>query len=271
MRYVDLINLTMPPGWKQRAEEAAQAVANGADPNTYSQLWRDLKNSLAELLHEKCWYCESRIDRSDNAVDHFRPKGRVNGATNRHEGYRWLAFEPSNFRYACTFCNSKRIGARTVGGKADCFPLIDESLRVYAAGPIDQESPMLLDPCELDDWKLLGCHQENGAPCAASTDPISRQRAEISIEAYHLHYEPTCKHRHREAVQLMADLDEAKRLFELYTKDPSPDKRSSFYTAAKRILRKINREALFSGDMRFLLKGQRSEKHSWIQELLLDN
>lgn len=258
----------MPVGWLQRAQDAAQAVAAGADPNDFSTVWRELKHGLAGLLHDKCWYCETPIDRSDNAVDHFRPKNRVSDAANMHNGYRWLAFEPSNFRYACTYCNSKRkdVEGRSIGGKADRFPLVEENSRVYGLGSVAQEFPMLLDPCELSDWRLLGCHQENGQPCATSTDLIPKQRAEISIEVYHLNYEPTCKRRHTLAVQLMADIDEAKRLFELYTKDPT--RRNDFKTVAERLRRAIDRDAPFSGDMHFLMRGQRSAAHPWIQDLL---
>ncbi|MDA5547977.1 hypothetical protein OP862_00325 [Yersinia massiliensis] len=266
MRYVSRLRLSMPTGWLQRAQRATQAVASGAAPNDYDHIWRELKDGLAELLHDKCWYCESPITRSDNAVDHFRPKNCVSDSTNQHDGYKWLAFDRLNFRYACTYCNSRRLGVNTAGGKADRFPLIDETSRVYREGPIDQEYPMLLDPCELTDWKLLGCHQENGQPCATSTDLISKQRAEISIEVYHLNYEPTCKHRHTVAVQLMADLDEAKRLFELSTHDQS--RRSDFIRVAERLRRAIDRDAPFSGDMHFLMRGQRSAAHSWIQDLL---
>lgn len=268
MRYVDRSKLLKPTGWIQRAQTAAKAVAAGDDPNDHSQVWRDLKDGLAALLHDKCWYCESSVDRSDNAVDHFRPKNRVSDAANPHLGYRWLAFNESNFRYACTYCNSRRkdVEGGTAGGKADRFPLVNEAQRVYAAGPIAVEQPMLLDPCEISDWRLLGCHQENGQPCAASKDPISKQRAEASIEILHLHYEPTCKKRHAAAVQLMSDVDEGKRLFELVTQYPT--RASDFKGVAARLHRAIDRESPYSGDMHFLLRGQRSDAHPWIQELL---
>jgi len=268
MRYVDRFKLVKPTGWNQRAQAATQAVANGEDPNDYGQVWRDLKDGLAGLLHDKCWYCESPVDRSDNAVDHFRPKNRVSDAANLHMGYRWLAFDDSNFRYACTYCNSRRkdIEGGTAGGKADRFPLLDEARRVYTSGSVALEQPLLLDPSEMSDWRLLGCHQENGQPCVAGTDAIARQRAEASIEILHLHYEPTCKKRHAIAVQLMSDVDEGKRLFELVTHDPSrvPD----FKAAAARLHRAIERDSPYSGDMHFLLRGQRSDAHPWIQELL---
>lgn len=268
MRYIDRSKLVMPAGWLARSQTAAATVAAGANPDDHSTVWRELKNGLADLLHDKCWYCETPIDRSDNAVDHFRPKNRVSDAANQHDGYRWLAFEPTNFRYACTYCNSRRkdVEGGTAGGKADRFPLIDETQRAYAAGSTDQERPMLLDPCELGDWRLLGCQQENGHPCATSNDSTAKRRAEESIEIYHLHYEPTCKRRHTAAVQLMADVADGKRLFELASHDPSRE--SDFKTVAARLKRAIDRDAPFSGDMHFLLRGQRSENHPWIQDLL---
>lgn len=268
MRYVDRAKLVKPAGWLARAQAASQAVENGADPNDYNIVWRELKDGLANLLHDKCWYCETAVERSDNAVDHFRPKGSVSDAANPHAGYRWLAFDESNFRYACTYCNSRRkdLENRTVGGKADRFPLVNEVRRVYAVGPVTAEQPLLLDPCEISDWRLLGCHQENGHPCATSTDAVAKRRAEASIEIYHLHYEPTCKRRHTAAVQLMADVDEGKRMFELATHDPA--RAADFKVVAARVRRAIDRESPYSGEMHFLLRGQRSDAHPWIQELL---
>lgn len=268
MRYIDIDSLEMPDGWPDRAKTASSAVEKGADPNDYDSVWRELKNGLAELSIDKCWYCESPIDRSDNAVDHYRPKNRVSDATRPHTGYRWLAFDFHNYRYACTFCNSRRkdIVNGTAGGKADRFPLLDESTRLYGPGPLQQERPVLLDPCNIDDSDLLGCKQENGKPCCASENPIACQRVAISIEIYHLHYEPTCKQRHRLAVQLFSDIEQAKLLFEK-AKD-NAEHYHDFITVAKKIKRVIDRKAPFSGEMMFLLKGQRHADHPWIQKLI---
>lgn len=265
MRYIDLDALSLPEGWLAKAEAAAQAVQGGAEPEDYSEVWRDLKHELSALFPEKkCWYCESPVDRSDNAVDHFRPKGRVSDALNPHAGYRWLAFEWRNYRYACTFCNSRRkdVLHGTAGGKADRFPLLDESKRLYGPGPLDQEAPKLLDPCELDDWELIGCKQENGKPCPATDDPTGKERAMVSIEVYHLDYEPTCKQRHAVAVQLKADVEVAKLLF------AQPNMKEAFTKVAKKIRRVIDRKSPFSGDMIYLLKGLRAEDHPWIQKLI---
>lgn len=269
MRYVDLYELEMPTGWLQRAKDAADAVNAGGDPNDGAKVWRELKDCLAALLPDKkCWYCESPVDRADNAVDHFRPKNCVSDAATPHNGYRWLAFCHTNYRYSCTFCNSRRkdLEHETSGGKADRFPLLDETKRVFVEGSVDEERPLLLDPCELDDWELLGCKRENGEPCATSDDVTKRKRAETSIEIYHLHYEPTCKRRHATAVQMLADVEDAKRLFVRASMDPAREK--DFKVFARKIQRAISRRAPFSGEMIFLLRGQRHTDHPWIQTLL---
>jgi hypothetical protein len=268
MRYIDKGRLAQPAGWLARAQAAKEAVAMGDDPDRYGDIWRELKDGLAELFHDKCWYCEVQVPRADNAVDHFRPKKRVSDAQNPHSGYRWLAFDPANFRYACTFCNCKRkdVDGDTEGGKADRFPLMNEVDRLYVEGPIHNEQPALLDPCELNDWRLLGCQKENGKPCAASSEPEHKLRAEISIELYHLHHNPTCKLRHGAAVQLISDIEDAKAFFIAGQTDRS--QLIHFKKFAEKILRAISPSQPFSGEMRFLLGGERDANHAWIQGLL---
>lgn len=269
MRYIDLSQLKLPDGWLQQAADAKQAVADGDRPEDHSQVWTALKHQLAELFpDQKCWYCETVSTRDDNAVDHFRPKGRVKEAQQPHAGYRWLAFDHFNFRYSCTLCNSRRVNVigDTAGGKADCFPLMDEGQRVYVEGPCDAEQPALLDPCNIRDWRLLGCKHENGKPCAVSANENEVQRAEISIEIYHLHHEPTCNARHRVAVQFIQDVDETKQLYLAMT--VSEVSQIAYQKTAGKVARAIARNAPFSGDMHFLLRSQRDTDHPWIQELL---
>ena len=268
MRYVDVRSLSLPEGWLERSRAASRAVANGADPNEHRSVWAELKDGLAELLHNKCWYCEVPVERSDNAVDHFRPKGRVCDADRAHSGYRWLAFQHLNFRYSCTFCNSRRkdVLFGTSGGKGDRFPLLDESKRVYFSGAIEEEEPVLLDPCVVDDCQLLGCRREDGHPCPAIADPVGGRRARESIKIYHLHHESTCKRRHTSAVQLLADLEDGKRQFTLASRDGT--RKGDFDRVAKRLYRSISRDAAFSGEMRFLMRGERSAEHPWIQGIL---
>jgi len=268
VRYIDISNVRPPAGWVNRAQTAKDAVDNGDNPGDYRHIWKELKDELADQLNDKCWFCEVSIVRSDNAVDHFRPKGRVSDAINVHNGYRWLAFTKENFRYSCTFCNSRRVDVDggTAGGKTDRFPLMDENARVYTESPVGGEAPTLLDPCKWSDCKLLGCQVEDERPCASSSNPIEKGRAEDSIVIYHLHHEPTCKLRHASAIQLIADIESAKRHFNLSLQDPSREE--DFNKIAERLLRAIHRGSQFSGDLRFVMRGHRSIDHPWIDDLL---
>lgn len=268
MRYIDLDKLRLPDGWLAKADNASKSVQAGSDPNDFSQVWRDLKDDMFDLSKFKCWYCESSCDRADNAVDHFRPKNRVSEALRPHRGYRWLAFDVKNYRLSCTFCNSRRIDVPygTAGGKADHFPLLDEATRVYASGSLLLEKPKLLDPCDYEDCLLLGCKQENGKSCCSTTDPIQIGRVTASTEIYHLDRESTCILRHGAAVGIVADIQEGKLRFKV-SKD-SEEKRQEFLNVAKRILKRISADAPYSGEMRYILRGQRSDDHPWVAQLL---
>ena len=269
MRYINLDLLVLPDGWLARANAAKAAVEAGNNPDDYANVWRELKNNLAKLFpDEKCWYCETRCTREDNAVDHYRPKGRVREAQQQHSGYRWLAFDHRNFRYSCIFCNERRVNVQgeTAGGKADHFPLLDESKRVYAEGPCDEEQPVLLDPCDPTDWRLLGCQLENGKPCSTSKDPIEMQRVEASIEIFHLHHKPTCNARHREAISFDQLVQETKQLYLKMGTEPAGQQR--FKQKARKILTAMDRSTEYSGEKHSLLRAERDSKHPWIRELL---
>lgn len=136
MIFIDIqeVVATLSEDWRNEARaitkklnEAENAVERKTIIAEHEGLWRQLKVKLAAAAYEKCWYCETFSYRSDNAVDHFRPKSRVY-EEKTHPGYWWLAFSPDNYRFACTYCNSRRhdVGG-TSGGKHDHFPLADGS------------------------------------------------------------------------------------------------------------------------------------------------
>lgn len=175
MRFIDPDNVKAAieeydSAWFDRAEQAFEEVKTlvdeGADKKAISDaikasssIWRELKDVLKEVGHKKCWYCESRDDRSDNAVDHYRPKNRVAECGDEHPGYWWLAFAWENYRYACTYCNSRRKDQEggTAGGKHDHFPIWDETRRssdCNSSEEIDEEQPLLLDPARQSDPTL---------------------------------------------------------------------------------------------------------------------
>jgi len=198
MRYIDIKKLKLPLDWSTKATDALNAVKS--QPPTerqneikrYAKIWKDLRNNLAELSHQKCWYCESKDIRSTNPIDHFRPKGSVKECPG-HEGYWWLAFEWTNYRFCCTYCNSLKEDEMTgiVGGKADHFPIQNEAQRALVEGDnYNSELHCLLDPTKAGDPGLLWFNQDGNAIPKHSREvrPYLYCRAKISIETYNLNH-----------------------------------------------------------------------------------
>lgn len=198
MRYIciDKLLAQIPANWLSRATQALDDIRAAAPEDrasmidSRSSIWQELKGLLSELSAGKCWYCESREIRSDYMVDHFRPKGSIAGVDD-HSGYWWLAFDWKNFRFSCTYCNSKRSDAETgiVLGKHDHFPLVQEAFRIYSEfDDCALEQPMLLDPTRRMDPKLLWFEPDGRAVPRydRDSDPVFHERAQISIQLLHL-------------------------------------------------------------------------------------
>ena len=126
MRYISIEEIRLPDGWQEKADKLRDQLIAAAPPERKeiikknADVWREVKDALSALSHGKCWYCECKEIRSDNPVDHFRPKNRV-ADCDGHEGYWWLAFDWHNYRFSCTYCNSRRVG---VIPSSDHFPLL---------------------------------------------------------------------------------------------------------------------------------------------------
>jgi hypothetical protein len=100
-----------------------------------------VKPELWIAQHYKCCFCEHKIARSYNAVEHYRPKvgaDRRPGSLQNH-GYWWLAFTWDNLLLACPICNSSAKGIQ--------FPLEIGSTPLQAEQtPPEGEQALLLDP-----------------------------------------------------------------------------------------------------------------------------
>ncbi len=228
MRYIDPGEITellerLPEGWDKWREEARQALddvrAAGGEfdaVNAHGEVWRKLKGELEKASGGKCWYCESGQHRSDNAVDHFRPKNK--NRSGEHEGYWWLAFDWQNYRYSCTYCNSRRKdelkGAS--GGKHDNFPLFNPEDRATPDHPdCSREQPLLLDPTIPEDPGLLWYEPDGRAVPRYSKSKSERRylRAEKSIELYHLNYRKTEEDRKKLYNKIRRLISEGDKLF----------------------------------------------------------
>jgi uncharacterized protein (TIGR02646 family) len=165
---------------------------------------------LERLFQGKCAYCESLYTRTQPVdIEHWRPKAEVealeNGKATRVLGYPWLAMVWENLLPSCIDCNRARNqkvlrpddkGALQwsdiLQGKANQFPLLDESKRVKDhALPLDQEQPLLLDPC-VDDPAFFFHFDNNGVILPKDEAPkdeaakLRRSKALASIDVYAL-------------------------------------------------------------------------------------
>jgi 5-methylcytosine-specific restriction endonuclease McrA len=273
MIYVPREGLKFPENWEERVHKAQEEIKDLTPEerikriNACAFIWHELKRELEKCSHHKCWYCESNQDRSDNNVDHFRPKGRVAECSD-HEGYWWLAFEWTNYRFSCTFCNSRRKDLETSesGGKGDYFPLLDESKRARSpSDKLEEEQPLLLDPVKTTDPGLLWFDQNGLAvPKFSSKDrPILYRRAIKSIELYNLNYYKTLKKRSELYKDILKLVRAGDRYFNGYANGDS-DLEYALDQVYDRLRIMLNEKAEFSAATRSYLLGLRNDNREWI-------
>ena len=152
------------------------------------ELWKNptLQSDFREFSHNKCWYTEVKLAGHDAPVDHYRPKAEIKPYENynynkplQSQGYYWLRRDPNNYRLSCTYANRKT----GEGGKGCFFPLADDSEYLTPNGT-ETETPLLLDPCNADDVKLISFL--GNEVVAASTNEHEKTRVKVSAEIYNL-------------------------------------------------------------------------------------
>jgi len=171
--------------WFRRASEATKrALAEKSDhePDDHVYGADEVRAALEKLFHGKCAYCETNITAGFSwRVEHFRPKGRVYERKD-HPGYYWLTYEWNNLYPSCELCNERRRDKplyddpreSPAQGKADHFPLLDETTRVMAPprnkAAIYREHTLLIDPCydEPEDYLTFGV---DGQPASVDRNP----------------------------------------------------------------------------------------------------
>ncbi len=158
---------------QEKTEETLLAVRAGGKP-TIGDLYKDKRMKDVYFNGDrpffgKCAYCETRIHSNQPGdVEHFRPANRVteidgtkptvtiDGHTELHPGYYWLALDWRNLLPACADCNrptSSKTGG-TLVGKWDKFPV--RGKRATAPGEEAEEEPLLLNPMWDDPEVHLG-------------------------------------------------------------------------------------------------------------------
>jgi hypothetical protein len=267
MMYIAIDDLRIDAAWKSEAEAAALSVCNATPEmrskaiNENRELWTRLKQKLGDLSHQKCWYCESIDPRSDNAVDHYRPKGNVKDSDPPHKGYWWLAFDCHNYRFSCTFCNSIRTSATTSGGKQDYFPLWDEKARAQsAADDIDNEQPLLLDPTNPLHIGLIA-FADDGSPGPAfdATRKLEHAMARKTIKHYHLDHPLLVERRAIRWHEVRKWVEEADKLLARYVKEGEPHLFNTAKSRMQDIMAAISAKAVYSASIKHLLAGMEAK------------
>ena len=152
-----------------------------------------VRGKLAELFGRKCMFCESLLAGTQSGdVEHYRPKGKVvvypktaTAAAHVIPGYFWLGAKWPNLLLSCSDCNRPRTqddfdGNARVIGKANFFPLADETKRANETWRIRQEEPLLLNPC-IDDPAEHLVFLEDGRVAARVIDGVPSAKGEASI------------------------------------------------------------------------------------------
>ena len=177
-------------------KEARSAFLNVANNKT----WNRHKAYFEKLSHGKCWFTEANATVSDYAIEHFRPKNKVDLITSKDDyaekrnssdvnGYWWLAYELENLRLAAYKPNQL---------KGNYFPLRNDSIIATAHNNSwRKEIPMLLDPCVANDVSLLTYEGVEPVPSNSDETEIDHIRARISIKVYGLKHDKLKKARSR--------------------------------------------------------------------------
>ena len=154
----------------------------------------EVKRLLYELFRGKCAYCEARyIATQPMDVEHFRPKSEVTDFDgSKQVGYYWLAAEWTNLLPSCIDCNRPRNHLDKDGkpvrlGKDTLFPLAPNSPRASFGAAIEDERPLLLDPCRDRPEEYLAFSEAVAGPSNAPAAPADApDRVSASLRVYGL-------------------------------------------------------------------------------------
>ncbi|MDL2265147.1 hypothetical protein LJC57_01815 [Parabacteroides sp. OttesenSCG-928-G07] len=177
MIYIDLENNPPSQDWINRADAITQELIAAKDEaarniiiDKNENLWKELKEHLAALSNNKCWYTESINAAAHCHVDHFRPKKEVIDENNKTtSGYWWLAFDWLNYRFAGPAPNVR---------KKSYFHVIANRALNYG-DVCENEDILLLDPIDIDDPDELAFTNE-GLVEPKSIDTQSRNFKKVS-------------------------------------------------------------------------------------------
>lgn len=260
MRHIDKSKFTncKTKTWDKKSKQWSDRVNGAANPSAeikaIGNKWSSLKRAFVSEFGAKCWYTESPQIGTDFDVDHYWPKGRVKDAdgvivkqgNQQHPGYWWKAYDISNYRYSCIFANR----ARDDGGKVDYFPIVDESMRCWDSNaPCDYTQHLILDPCCLDDVKLLSFEVETGQTSPSVTveeNPIGFEKVRLSKTILNLDHATITPHRLQAIKDVQSSIMLLKLTSSLNDGDLNDEYRRGIAEAKERLKNLCNRKSSFS-------------------------
>lgn len=224
----DLVNRinALKPTWIKRAYERTQLYITAKDFTGGTDFWGEIKSIYIELQHEKCAYCETKLQGAMLAskvheVEHYRPKQSVAAWPNNNisywagfkpswpvgqeskTGYYKLAYHPLNYAIACTRCNSTLKsnyfpvrGKRKTAGDHPSKMLAELPLLVYPISSVDPD-----DPADLITFQGVLAVPKHSSGAAY-------ERAITNIEFFQLNHEDLTSRRAQEISKLWMALEE---------------------------------------------------------------
>lgn len=197
MRYINYSHLTrlVDLNELQQATEAILAIKSPAARKIYikdnADKWSNIREYLWHLGCGKCWYSDDMIQVRETHIEHYRPKNQVHGTPALKNGYWWLAFDPENLMLSHPTSNIRREDylKKIQCGKGCYFPLKDGSRRAQNPGEEVDEIPLLLNPTEAKDVKLITFDSSSGKPIANDntiSEDWDRERVNETVGYYHL-------------------------------------------------------------------------------------
>ena len=283
MRHLDIGGVALPDGWEVAAEDATNAIEAALPEDRPEEIerrrniWGELKEPMAVVCNQKCWYCETQRVRDDYSVDHYRPK--LAKEADDHDGYWWLAFRQHNFRFSCKYCNEVRRDRETdkTGGKGSAFPLLEGGVRACTPeDSLDDERCILLDPTCDGDPELLGFAEDGTALPQADPELEADEyiRAKKSIPLLNLNHSLLKKRRAqlasivtRYVAQAQIEFDKCLERKQQGAFPAVADAERRFKDAKNKLIRLKDHNEEYSALVIAILKSKRCPERPWIDRL----
>ncbi len=223
------------------------------DDNSFH--WTKLKPWLEAISHGKCWFTETKNCASHMDVEHFRPKKEAKNLDGtERDGYWWLAFDHTNYRFSGNVPNRKKGG---------WFPLHEDSrCSCHNARCEESETPYLLDPISQTDVDLLAFDEQgNAIPVPGTTDPWELARVEESIKRLKLNDHDALPEARRAVWQEMTRaIDSFLKAKETYHPGINPALKTKMEESARIIREKTRPEAELSSVARWCIRFSQNEQ-----------